>query len=130
MPAAKRKGKVRASEDRRPRTTWTIALVVAALASLAGWRLYFNPRAVEQPIASPPAKAAADAATFATTQANATTAPGQAPDGMVWIPGGEFSMGAAPVDSDGARAACRASRAMRGRSIASTSTASGWTRPR
>ena len=96
MPATKRKDKVRASEVRRPRTTWTIALVVAALASLAGWRLYFNPRAVEQPIASAPAaKAAATPATFAPTQANATIAPGTPPDGMVWIPGGEFSMGAA-----------------------------------
>ena len=96
MPAVKRKSNVGASEVRRSRTTWTIALVVAALASLAGWRLYFNPRAVEQPIASAPAaKAPVAPATFAPTQANATAAPGQAPDGMVWIPGGEFSMGAA-----------------------------------
>jgi sulfatase modifying factor 1 len=34
-------------------------------------------------------------AAFAPTLANATSAPGRAPDGMVWIPGGEFSMGAA-----------------------------------
>ena len=96
MPAAKRKRTVRASEVRRSRTTWTIALVVAALASLASWRLYFSPRAVEQPIAStPPASAATPPVVFAPTHANATTAPGTPPDGMVWIPGGEFSMGAA-----------------------------------
>ena len=96
MPAARRKRNVRASEVQRPRTTWTIALVVATLASLAGWRLSFNPRAVEQPIASAPAaKAAVAPATFAPTHANSTTAPGQPPAGMVWIPGGEFSMGAA-----------------------------------
>jgi formylglycine-generating enzyme required for sulfatase activity len=33
-------------------------------------------------------------ADFATTVANKDPAPGNAPEGMVWIPGGEFSMGA------------------------------------
>src|SRR6266481_8937229 len=32
---------------------------------------------------------------FAPTLSNKTRAPGKAPKGMVWIPGGEFSMGAA-----------------------------------
>jgi formylglycine-generating enzyme required for sulfatase activity len=32
---------------------------------------------------------------FAPTASNATPAPGRTPEGMVWIPGGEFSMGAA-----------------------------------
>jgi formylglycine-generating enzyme len=32
---------------------------------------------------------------FAPTLSNKTSAPGKAPEGMVWIPGGEFSMGAA-----------------------------------
>ena len=32
---------------------------------------------------------------FAATVANKTPAPTKAPDGMVWVPGGEFSMGAA-----------------------------------
>src|SRR5437773_7219567 len=31
---------------------------------------------------------------FAPTLSNKTKAPGKAPEGMVWIPGGEFSMGA------------------------------------
>src|SRR5437762_12829630 len=31
---------------------------------------------------------------FEVTIANKNQAPGKAPDGMVWIPGGEFSMGA------------------------------------
>jgi formylglycine-generating enzyme len=34
-------------------------------------------------------------AIFAPTLTNKTSAPGRTPDGMVWIPGGEFSMGAA-----------------------------------
>ena len=38
--------------------------------------------------------------TFAPTLSNKTKAPGKAPEGMVWIPGGEFSMGAA-VNGEG-----------------------------
>src|SRR5262245_27686201 len=37
--------------------------------------------------------------TFAPTIPNATSAPVSAPQGMVWIPGGEFSMGSS-VESD------------------------------
>src|SRR6202035_1974949 len=37
---------------------------------------------------------------FAPTLSNKTKAPGKAPEGMVWIPGGEFSMGAA-VNGEG-----------------------------
>ena len=80
---------------RRARRPWAIVLLILG-GSVAGWRLYFSPRAGEQPTASAlPVSAAAAPAAFAPTQANATDARGQAPDGMVWIPGGEFSMGAA-----------------------------------
>src|SRR6185369_15124270 len=53
-----------------------------------------TPRASEQPAApSPPA--------FEPTVANASAPPESPPDGMVWIPGGEFSMGANdPPDMD------------------------------
>ena len=36
----------------------------------------------------------ADGCAFAPTKANSAKPPGPAPEGMVWIPGGEFSMGA------------------------------------
>ena len=36
---------------RRPRRPWAIALLILGV-SVAGWRLYFSPRAGEQPIAS------------------------------------------------------------------------------
>src|SRR5207244_11587867 len=35
-----------------------------------------------------------ESSTFGPTIPNKTPAPGQAPEGMVWIPGGELSMGA------------------------------------
>src|ERR1700751_4386677 len=39
---------------------------------------------------------------FEPTLSNKTRAPGKAPEGMVWIPGGEFSMGAV-VGGEGSR---------------------------
>ncbi len=44
--------------------------------------------------------AAAAAAGFTPTIANRTGPRGEAPEGMVWIPGGEFSMGAAGIDAE------------------------------
>src|SRR5439155_21373063 len=41
-------------------------------------------------------------ADFAATVANKNSAPRKAPEGMVWIPGGEFSMGAV-VNGEGSR---------------------------
>ncbi len=59
-----------------------------------------------EPASPAPASAAAPPAapadtSFRETVPNTAPAPGPAPDGMVWIPGGEFSMGAAdPPDNN------------------------------
>ncbi len=67
-----------------------IGIVVVA-AGLIAWRAWPSP--------SPSDTAAPDmsapASEFAATVAVAAAAPGEPPPGMVWMPGGEFSMGAA-----------------------------------
>jgi formylglycine-generating enzyme required for sulfatase activity len=78
-----------------------IALIVIGTAAGIGFALktreHEAPRSAA-PVAIAPAAAADD---FEPTVANAAMAPGPAPDGMVWIPGGEFSMGAAdPLGQD------------------------------
>jgi sulfatase modifying factor 1 len=77
------------------------ALIVVATAAGIGFALMTRqqeaPRAT-MPAATMPAAAADD---FQPTVARQAAAPGPAPDGMVWIPGGEFSMGAAdPLGKD------------------------------
>ena len=71
---------------RHRRSAWTWVGVAAIAGSLAvgltTWRS--QPQAIEAP---PPNQ-------FLPTVENKRPAPGPAPDGMVWIPGGEFSMGA------------------------------------
>jgi formylglycine-generating enzyme required for sulfatase activity len=69
---------------RRPRL---LLLLVVAVTGGAGWWLYANRTPA---VASTPALAA-----FQPTVENARPGSDQVPPGMVWIPGGEFSMGAA-----------------------------------
>ena len=74
-------------KPRRQDAAWgrVVAGIVVALMAAVAWN------------ATPPSQdaMAAVAAGFAPTIANTAPPPGPAPDGMVWIPGGEFSMGAA-----------------------------------
>jgi formylglycine-generating enzyme required for sulfatase activity len=73
-------------------------LVLAALVLVVGlvWGFYST-----RELALLPEMAPVSSGSFQPTVANAAALPGQPPDGMVWIPGGEFSMGAAdPVGND------------------------------
>ncbi|HET9316109.1 MAG TPA: SUMF1/EgtB/PvdO family nonheme iron enzyme, partial [Vicinamibacteria bacterium] len=69
----------------KPLAPWITIMLATAVACT---------RSADPPAASP-APSAAAAPAFAPTVANSAAAPGPAPEGMVWIPGGEFSMGAA-----------------------------------
>jgi formylglycine-generating enzyme len=73
-------------------------LVAVAAAVAGGWGLY----AIERPeMPAPMAKTNSTVDGFQPTVPNKTPPHGPAPEGMVWIPGGEFSMGAAdPVGAD------------------------------
>ncbi len=64
----------------------TVVLLMAALGG-AGWALYSLQDRVSSRVPLPEA--------FQPTVANVVTPPDDPPEGMVWIPGGEFSMGAA-----------------------------------
>ena len=66
---------------------WGI-LVSLAIAGAAGWVIYSEQR----PARAPAAEAAPEPA-FKPTVPNSSSPPASAPESMVWIPGGEFSMG-------------------------------------
>jgi sulfatase modifying factor 1 len=80
-----------------------IAVAIIVIGAIAGITFAVLLRDHAKP-AEPPVEAAGMAAQkmeFAPTVANATAAPAPAPEGMAWIPGGEFSMGAAdPLAQD------------------------------
>jgi formylglycine-generating enzyme required for sulfatase activity len=100
----------RSSRDRtantsaRPRVGRWLSLSLATTASLAilalsaSWFREPAPRR-DSSLSSSQPQPSQPAVSFARTAGNTTTAPGQAPKGMVWIPGGEFSMGS-HADSD------------------------------
>src|SRR5262249_56553306 len=66
-----------------------LALVIGSAAALAVRAVRTKSEATAAPIAMP------IASSFLPTKENTASPTGPAPDGMVWIPGGEFSMGAA-----------------------------------
>jgi formylglycine-generating enzyme required for sulfatase activity len=68
------------------------AAAAVAVAGIAAFAYLAKRSRPAPPVAAVPAPAVAS---FQPTVANAASPPGPAPAGMVWIPGGEFSMGAA-----------------------------------
>jgi formylglycine-generating enzyme len=75
-----------------------VGLILLSLASALGWLLLSRRHSGSTTAAAGPSPALSS---FEPTIPNSVTAPAQAPEGMVWIPGGEFSMGANnPPDMD------------------------------
>ena len=107
------------SADRRDTRTLGAAVLAAVALSIAGWALYTaSPAPTSRPTLPPAGVAASSshvpaavpAAGFTPTNLNGLVAPADAPEGMVWIPGGEFSMGAAEppgMDDVGMKATTR-----------------------
>jgi formylglycine-generating enzyme required for sulfatase activity len=89
------KPKSKTSANRRPAKPLPVGQLVLGGLMVAlgvGWLIYTRP--VETPAPTTPAPAApAATGSFQPTLPNSAPAPSPAPRGMVWIPGGEFSMG-------------------------------------
>ena len=80
---------------------WLIPGIVIVLAGGTGITFSLMRTKPSMSVASTPMSAAPAAGEFADTVENNESRPEAAPEGMVWIPGGEFSMGArAPMDSN------------------------------
>jgi formylglycine-generating enzyme required for sulfatase activity len=100
MGSARRRRRSPSSATLAPPRRGRRRIAIAAALVVAGGALAIVV-AVGRPNASVPDTPSMPAV-FLPTAANPPEAPGPAPDGMVWIPGGEFSMGAAdPMGADG-----------------------------
>src|SRR6516164_1510596 len=83
---------------------WLVLAVIAALALAGIVALMYRSRQAVEPASAtlaPSSTNTSSPATFGPTVPNTTPAPSATPSRMVWIPGGEFSMGAADSPSDG-----------------------------
>ena len=96
---SKRRRRNVTSEPARPprgsQWIWAALVVLAIAGALVVAAMRRSPAQLSQPAAEP------GTAEFRPTVENATAPGSPAPEGMVWIPGGEFSMGAAdPAGAD------------------------------
>lgn len=92
----KRRTKRKAQNRQLLLPRWLLLLSAALIACAIGWGM-FNPRDMSTARASH----AAPPVIFGPTFPNSAPSPKTAPEGMKWIPGGEFSMGANdPPDMD------------------------------
>ncbi len=87
MPKPRLKNLKPETPTHRSSSAWKGCLATVLVVALAAWA--FNAIRSKPPV---PAKTTASAS-FLPTVENQTPPPGPAPEGMVWIPGGEFSMG-------------------------------------
>ncbi len=93
-----RKKKIVTKAARVPATRaplWLIVAVIILLAGVAAWKTVTTHSFKATPIVAASTPVPPSPTTnFILTIPNTTPAPGSAPDGMAWIPGGVFSMGA------------------------------------
>lgn len=73
---------------------WTIGAVLALIAPIGFWFGIHRTSEIQRATPSPSISASASNASFAPSIENESFPPDKAPEAMVWIPGGEFSMGA------------------------------------
>ena len=83
-----------------PRSRFGSGAIAAAILAVAGVAAIAINATRSKPVTTTPAPVAASAmpaltSVFLPTAANTPAPPGPVPEGMVWVPGGEFSMGAA-----------------------------------
>jgi formylglycine-generating enzyme required for sulfatase activity len=86
-----------------PRARRWIAIAVIVIAAAAGltFAMLTREHATSEARPAPATEMAVQAPAFTPTVANTAAPPAPAPEGMAWIPGGEFSMGAAdPLAQD------------------------------
>jgi formylglycine-generating enzyme required for sulfatase activity len=76
-----------------PKSWITITLLGGVVIALLSWTVGKRPTTATS-VAAFPTTTPRAVPSFAPTLVNQTAAPGDVPPGMVWIPGGEFSMGA------------------------------------